>query len=132
MKSTDFVGKKWSGNARLVHTINATSLVDVFMPNDDIVEGSKSSTCDVTSGVPVLGPILFLIYINDIITNIQSEIRLFADDIFLYKTIKTSDDHQILQNDLNLLTKWSTDWLMDFNISKCKILQITTHHNKSS
>ena len=57
---------------------------------------------------------------------------LHADDIFLYKTIKTSDDHQILQNDLNALTKWSTDWLMDFNISKCKILQITTHHNKSS
>ena len=48
----------------------------------------------------VLGPVLFLIYINDIITNIQSEIRLFADNMFLYKTIKTSDDHQILQNDL--------------------------------
>ena len=51
-----------------------------------IVEGSKSSTCqcDVTSGVPqesVLGPVLFLIYINDIIINIQSETRLFADDI---------------------------------------------------
>ena len=100
-----------------------------------IVEGSKSSTYDVTSGVPqgsVLGPVHFLIYINDIITNIQSEIRLFADDIFLYKTIKTSGDHQILQNYLNSLTKWSTDWLMDFNISKCKILQITTQHNKSS
>jgi len=99
-----------------------------------IVEGSKSSTCVVTSGVPqwsVLGPVLFLIYINDITYKIQSEIRLFADDIFLYKTIKTSDDHQILQTDLKLITKWSTDWLMDFNISKCKILQITMRHNKS-
>jgi len=63
-----------------------------------IVEGSKSSTCEVTSGVPqrsVLGPVIFLTYINDITYNIQSEIRLFADDIFLYKTIKTSEDHQI-------------------------------------
>ena len=99
-----------------------------------IVEGCKSPTCDVTSGVPqgsVLGPVLFLVYINDIISNIQSEIRLFADDVFIYKTIKTTNDHQILQNDLNLLIKWSTDWKMDFNISKCKILQITIHHNKS-
>ena len=52
-----------------------------------VVEGSKSS---VTSGVPqgsVLGPVLFLIYINDIVTNIKGEIRLFADEILLYKTI---------------------------------------------
>ena len=85
-----------------------------------IVEGSKSSTCDVTSGVPqgsVLGPVLFLIYINDIIANIQSEIRLFADDILIYKTIKTPQDHKILQDDLNSLTRWATDWMMEFNIS---------------
>ena len=100
-----------------------------------VVEGSKSPTCNVTSGVPqgsVLGPVLFLIYINDIVSNIQSEIRLFADDVFLYKAIKTPRDHQILQDDLNSLVKWSTDWTMNFNISKCKILQITTHHNKST
>ena len=56
-----------------------------------LVEGSKSSICDVTSGVPqgsVLGPVLFLIYINDIIANIQSKIRLFADDILIYKPLK--------------------------------------------
>ena len=76
--------------------------------------------------------VLFLIYINDIIANIQSEIRLFADDILIYKTIKTPQDHKILQDDLNSLTRWATDWMMEFNISKCKILQITTHHNKST
>ena len=63
-----------------------------------VVEGSRSSTCQVTSGVPqgsVLGPVLFLIYINDIVTNIKSEIRLFADDILLFKTIATPNDHRI-------------------------------------
>ena len=83
----------------------------------------------VTSGVrqgSVLGPVLFLIYINDIV---KSEIWLFAD-ILLYRAIKTSSDHEILQNDLNTLTKWASDWMMEFNIPKCNIIQITTNHNK--
>jgi len=77
------------------------------------------STSEVTSGVPqgsVLGSVLFLIYINDITMNIKSEIRLFADNILLYKVITTSNDHRILQNDLNSLTKWASDWLMEFII----------------
>ena len=85
------------------------------------MKGSKSSICEVTSGVPqrsVLGPVLFLIYIA---MNIKSEIRLFADDILLYKVIATPNDHHILQNDLNSLTKWASDWLMEFNIPKCNI-----------
>ena len=76
-----------------------------------IVEGSKSSICDVTSGVPqgsVLGPVLLLIYINDIIANIKSEVHLFADDILIYKTIKTLQDYKILQDDLNSLARWTT------------------------
>ena len=58
-----------------------------------IVEGSTSSICEVTSGVPqgsILGPVLFLIYINDITINIKSEIRLFADDIALQSYSNTS------------------------------------------
>ena len=99
-----------------------------------MVDGAKSSTCEITSGVPqgsVLGPILFLIYINDITINIHSEIRLFADDILLYRAIKLPNDHSMLQGDLNTLTKWADDWMMKFNISKCKIMQITTHNSKS-
>ena len=75
----------------------------------------------------MLGPTLFLIYINDIVLNVQSEIRLFADDILLYRTIKNPNDHKILQEDLNTLTKWANAWLMEFNIPKCNILQISTH-----
>lgn len=69
-----------------------------------VIDGAKSSVCKTISGVPqgsVLGPALFLVYINDIPINIQSEIRLFADDILLYRTIKTLNDHKILQEDLN-------------------------------
>ena len=76
------------------------------------MEGSSSSTCQVTSGVPqgsVLGPVLFLIYINDIVTNIKSEIRSFVDNILLYKTIATASNHRILQNDLETLTQWANE-----------------------
>ena len=98
-----------------------------------IVEGMNSSSCNVTSGVPqgsVLGPVLFLIYVNDIGLNIHSEIRLFADNILLYQPIRTPDDHLQLQEDLNTLTKWASDWKMTFNIPKCKIIQFTTHRKK--
>ena len=100
-----------------------------------VVEGSYSSPCPVTSGVPqgsVLGPILFLIYINDISNNIHSQLRLFADDCLVYRTIQSSGDHLILQDDFNTLTSWAKANNMEFNITKCKIIQVTTLHNKSS
>ena len=75
----------------------------------------------------MLGPTLFLIYINDIVLNVKSEIRLFADDILLYRTIKNRIDHELLQENLNTLTKWAKVWLMEFNIPKCNILQISMH-----
>ena len=55
-----------------------------------VVEGQHSTPCSVTSGVPqgsVLGPILFLVYINDVSSNVHSELRLFTDDILIYKPI---------------------------------------------
>ena len=58
---------------------------------------------DVTSGVPqgtVLGPILFLIHINDLQKTVSSSVRLFADDCLLYRRIRTRDDHTRLQKDL--------------------------------
>jgi len=99
-----------------------------------VIEGSYSSPCKVTSGVPqgsVLGPTLFLVYINDLITGIQSTIRLFADDCIIYRPINSSTDHQILQQDLNTLTSWAATWQMQFNVNKCSILQLSKHHHKS-
>ena len=76
-----------------------------------------------------MGPILFLLYINDINENIQSSIRLFADDSIIYRKINSYIDHQILQTDLIQLEKWSDKWPMQFNISKCVHLPLQTKLN---
>ena len=80
------------------------------------------------SGVPqgsVLGPLLFLLFINDIDNDIQSSLRLFADDTILYREIWSKADHNIIQNDIQTLFKWSQTWKLDFNVSKCKVLTIS-------
>ena len=80
-----------------------------------VVDGFESSSCPVTSGVPqgsVIGPILFLIYINDLPDSVLSRTRLFADDTVIYNT---SDNHQQLQDDLAALQTWETEWKMAFN-----------------
>ena len=92
------------------------------------INGCHSHWLHVTSGVPqgtVLGPLLFLIYINSLTENINSNIRLFADDCIIYREITTINDNNILQNDLNTLCKWEKDWQMNFNKSKCHVMHIT-------
>merc|ERR1711923_386122 len=93
-----------------------------------VVDGHTSDEKPVLSGVPqgsVLGPILFLIFINDISDSIDSFLRLFADDCLLYREIKTREDQDMLQKDLDTLVKWAKKWGMEFNIKKCNILSIT-------
>ena len=93
-----------------------------------VLNGCKSKSATVISGVPqgtVLGPLLFLIYINDIVANIKSEIRLFADDCILYRKIATAHDCQILQQDMDSLFQWSKTWQMEFNVSKCNVMSIS-------
>ena len=92
-----------------------------------VIDGETSSPAEVTSGVPqgtVLGPTLFLIYINDIAENINSNIRLFADDCVVYRQIDSPVDHVILQEDLNNLFDWSNTWQMKFNVDKCVVMNI--------
>ena len=81
-----------------------------------------------TSGVPqgsVLGPLLFLLYIKDLPQNIQSQVRLFADDTAVYLTVDCSEDKDTLQADLDTLQEWERAWDMEFNQSKCQVLHIT-------
>ena len=100
-----------------------------------IIEGHSSTSSDVLSGVPqgsVLGPILFLIYINDIAANINSTIRMFADDCLVYRTVTNTEDHLALQQDLNTLVKWLDSWQMKFNVAKCSIIHVTQNRSKIS
>ena len=96
-----------------------------------VLNGKFSRLQDVLSGVPqgsVLGPILFLIFVNDIDTVVSSHIQKFADDCKVYRSVPTAKDIDILQQDINNLCQWSKDWQMLFNVKKCKVLHIG-HNN---
>ena len=75
-----------------------------------VIDGCESKFARVISGVPqgtVLGPVMFLLYINDINSNISSSLRLFADDCIIYRIIKSEQDHLQLQQDLQTVYEWS-------------------------
>ena len=93
-----------------------------------VPDGESSEEVKVTSGVPqdsVLGPLLFLLYINDLPENIQSHVRLFADDTAVYLTVTNMQDSQVLQSDLESLQHWERTWDMEFNPGKCQVIHIT-------
>ena len=92
-----------------------------------VLEDECSDEVPVSSGVPqgsVLGPVLFLLYINGLPDNMQSQVRLFANDIVVYLTINHSSDASLLQKDLDQLQRWEVKWDMEFNPTKCQVLQI--------
>ena len=92
-----------------------------------VLTGNSSEWINVISGVPhgsVLGPLLFLIYINDIDNTVCSNILKFADDTKSFRAVKTDEDVSKLQEDLNNLYDWFIEWLMLFNIEKCKVMHI--------
>ena len=100
----------------------------------EAVEKKSKSECRMAkSGVPqgtVFGPLLFLIYINDIESQIASSIHLFPDDSALYRPIYSECDSLSLHEDIFKLQKWASTWQMAFNVNKCKLLHIT--YRKSS
>ena len=92
------------------HTL---SWIGAFLSNrtqTTVVNGVLASYVEVTSGVPqgsILGPMLFLLYINDINNAITSQIKLFADDSVLHRNIHNQNDQVILQNDLDTISSWA-------------------------
>lgn len=97
-----------------------------------VVDGQASDTIHVSSGVPqgtVLGPLLFITFINDISHGITSKLRLFADDCLIYNPIHDISDHHALQRDLDRLHQWSLTWQMKFNTEKCHLLRFSLRRN---
>ena len=90
-----------------------------------VVNRVKSDWAPVLSGVPqgtVLGPLLFSLYLHN---NITSQVRLFADDTAVYLTMEGAGDSSVLQQVLDRLSVWESDWDMEFNPSKCQVVQVT-------
>ena len=100
-----------------------------------VIRGCKSDELNVLSGVPqgsVLGPILFLIFINDLPKCTTCPVCLFADDSKIYCRVPRESNgkpelegaHELLQKDLHELHKWASKWKMSFNVNKCKIMHL--------
>ena len=109
----------------------AASWIEDFLSartQEVVIEGSKSTPSPVSSGVPqetVLGPLLFLTYINDMPECVRSEIKLFADDSLLYRRMQNNADRCQPQEDLDKLQGWEQKWQVAFNAEKCKVIRIT-------
>lgn len=95
-------------------------------PQIVVVNGFESNIFFAKSGVPQgshLGPLLFLIFINDITKVIQySSVSMFADDLKIYRNIQNDSDVKLLQSDVDRIDKWCTDNGMKLNIKKCQTI----------
>ena len=97
------------------------------------VNNSYSSWAPVTSGVPqgsVLGPMLFVVFINDLPSVIKTNCKLFADDSKIYGKVNNEADQLLLQEDLDACYKWANDWKMTFHPKKSKVMHIGNKNNR--
>ena len=96
-----------------------------------VLQNCLSEVGNIKGGVPqvsVLGPLLFILYINDITEDIQSLSRLFADDTSLsYSSSNINEIEQRLNSDITKIYNWSTKWLVDFNHQKTKCMLFSTN-----
>ena len=100
-----------------------------------VIRGFCSDWSYVTSGTlqgTILGPLLFLLYINNITEWISSTVKLYADDKEIFREINDPiRDCQLLQDDLNNLSDWARKWQLRFNADKCETMRITHSRDKS-
>jgi hypothetical protein len=89
------------------------------------INNVSSDTIEVTSGIPqgsVLGPILFIIFINDLPDVLNSYVKIFADDTKIFNVIQSVESYNILQEDIRKIIDWTDKWQLYFNRDKCKII----------
>ena len=94
-----------------------------------VVNGEQSTYKAVSSGIPqgsVLGPLLFVVYINDMpeVIDKDSIVYLFADDTKLFRVVNNVADSALMQRDIDALKTWSDTWLMPFNKGKCSVMSL--------
>ena len=97
------------------------------------VNNNNSKSVPVTSGVPqgsVLGPTLFVYFINDLPSVCEALVEIFADDAKAFHYILSEEDCLKLQRTLNSLKEWSNIWLLDFNATKCNVLHLGRNNIK--
>ena len=101
-----------------------------------VLNGVESSVKYTNAGVPqgsILGPLLFLIFINDFEFNVKSDVFLFADDANLSKPyVNPHDAAQCINSDLNALEKWAADWMINFNASKTTFINFSLKKKKTN
>ena len=91
-----------------------------------LINGISSEWTEVSSGIPqgsVLGPLLFILYVNDLPSEVSSFCKLFADDAKLYKDLQNLEDFEMIQNDIVKLCQWTIKWLI--LTTKWKIKMVT-------
>ncbi len=99
-----------------------------------VINGEHSDWLGVNSGVPqgsILGPLLILVYIDDLEKGILSKLSKFADDTKLAGVVDSLEQSQELQRDLTSLVDWAQTWDMQFNVDKCKVMHIGTKNSKA-
>ena len=91
-----------------------------------------STWARILSGVPqgsVLGPVLFVCFINDMPEAVRSVIYLYADDIQIFREVNSEEDTIALQRDLDQLVQWEHMWQLRFNVDKCKVMHLGGERN---
>jgi len=94
-----------------------------------------SEWCEVTSGVPqgsVLGPLLFVVFINDMPECVTCECKMYADDSKLFSLVRDKDKIIETQKNINSITEWTKKWLMRLNADKCKVMHLGKNNQKAT